>query len=226
MNKKFFIFSVAMVLVAALAGCMPTNQNGGGNPNAGNPQPSTSGGEQLPSSADAAKNPFGFGKKGGQDSNEVETTELKIAMADGQTETVTATIYKGNGYQIAVPEGRERDENEPEWSPRSSEGIEFSVRYYPGKKAKDVQDIFELDYHDYQFEDSAEGTLANIDKVTELRGSEVEEDGTDHLVAYLIETEKGCYGLLLECPKTATESFGGYLGAMANSFQLITEKKK
>ena len=85
----------------------------------------------------------------------METTELQIAMADGKTETVTATIYKGNGYRcITVPEGWDRDENEPEWSPRMADGVEFSVRYYPGKKVKDAKDLLTLDYHDYQFEDS------------------------------------------------------------------------
>ena len=48
MNKKLVIFSAAMALAAALAGCMPANQNGGGNPDAGNQPPSNTDQQKIP----------------------------------------------------------------------------------------------------------------------------------------------------------------------------------
>ncbi len=62
--------------------------------------------------------------------------------------------------------------------------------------------------------------------VVSLRGSEMDNGTITDLVAYFVNHgDKGCYGLILECPTEASESFGAYLGAIANSFTLAETGK-
>lgn len=157
---------------------------------------------------------------------EPKTVELQVQQEDGTTDTVTATVYTGNGYTLAIPEGWERDDNEPQWNPHANDAVEFTVRYYDGKKADAVAELFRKDEDDYTFEAPQTGALAHVSDVVSLRGSEMDNGTITDLVAYFVNHgDKGCYGLILECPTEASESFGAYLGAIANSFTLAETGK-
>ncbi len=93
---------------------------------------------------------------------EPKTVELQVQQEDGTTDTVTATVYTGNGYTLAIPEGWERDDNEPQWNPHANDAVEFTVRYYDGKKADAVAELFRKDEDDYTFEAPQTGALAHV----------------------------------------------------------------
>lgn len=219
MNQKLRVLTAAAAAAAILAGCMPVQNN--------STQNSAAGGSS--SQNQSAVNPFRRDPSSGQDT-EQKSVDLQVTVGD-QTKTVTALVYTGSsGYSIAVPETWERDDSEPEWSPADNDDVALTVRYYSGKKAEEVLDAFQREEKGYTFETPTKGALAHVDQVTELCASETETDEDDgetgetiRLVTYFIDTDKGCFALLLECPETASEQYGGYLGAMANSFEL-TEK--
>ena len=102
--------------------------------------------------------------------------------------------------------------------------MELTIRFYGGKKTEAVLKLFQRDREDYVFEEARESQLGGAGKVTELRGSEMEDGQITDLIAYFLETEQGCFGILLECPGADAETYGAYLGAMANSFQLKPQK--
>ena len=104
------------------------------------------------------------------------------------------------------------------WRAYSNDDVELTVRYYPGRKSADVIELFQRDEDEYTFEPVRQVSLAHVEAVTELRGSEMDDGRLQELVVYFIDTEQGCYGLLLECPADQAASYGGYLGAMAGSF--------
>ena len=223
MNKRIIAAAAAAVLTVALAGCMPvqnTNQPSGEDTAQNQNQQNQQTQEQ---NGTASENPFNRPQTGQQQTQEPETVDLKVSV-NGSVTTVKAVVYTGGGYTIAVPEGWERSDREPQWSPTVNDDVELTVRFYNGKKADAVSKLFQRDEKDYTFEKPTQTSLAHVDQVTELRGSEMDDGEVTDLVAYFIDTDAGCYGILLECPAEAGEGFGGYLGAMANSFALTAEK--
>ena len=54
-----------------------------------------------------------------------------------------------------------RDDNEPQWNPHANDAVEFTVRYYDGKKADAVAELFRKDEDDYTFEAPQTGALAH-----------------------------------------------------------------
>ncbi len=217
-SKRVWILAAAAALVVSAAGCaMPVQ------PGTDGTQQGSGSSTQEPSSQTqqgAVSNPFSR-PQSGSEQQEPKTVELQIQQEDGAVDTVTATVYTGSGYTLAVPEGWERDDNEPQWSPRANDAVEFTVRYYTGKKADAVAELFQKDEDEYTFEKTQTGALAHASNVIVLRGSEMDEGIVTDLVAYFVnQGDKGCYGLILECPTEASEQFGAYLGAMANSFAL------
>lgn len=220
MNKRIIAVAVAVVLTATLAGCMPvqnTNQPSGEDTTQAQTQ------QTQEQSGTASANPFNR-PQAGQQTQEPESVDLTVSV-EGGMKTVKATVYTGSGYTIAVPEGWERTDREPQWSPIVNDDVELTVRFYSGKKADAVSELFRRDERDYTFETPTQTSLAHVDQVTELRGSEMDDGEITDLVAYFVDTDAGCYGILLECPAEAAEGFGGYLGAMANSFALTAETK-
>ena len=219
--RRIWIGAAALALVLALAGCVPVQP--------GTPQQSGSVSAQDPgnetqssSQEEAPANPFGTLQT--QQSQQPETVELAVSV-NGTTQTVDAVVYTGSGYTIAIPQDWERDENEPQWNPYGNDDVELTVRYYPGRKSADVIELFQRDEDDYTFEPVRQVSLAHVEAVTELRGSEMDDGRLQELVVYFIDTEQGCYGLLLECPSDQAASYGGYLGAMAGSFTLQTASR-
>ena len=219
--RRIWIGAAALALVLALAGCVPVQP--------GTPQQSGSVSAQDPgnetqssSQEEAPANPFGTLQT--QQSQQPETVELAVPV-NGTTQTVDAVVYTGSGYTIAIPQDWERDENEPQWNPYGNDDVELTVRYYPGRKSADVIELFQRDEDDYTFEPVRQVSLAHVETVTELRGSEMDDGRLQELVVYFIDTEQGCYGLLLECPSDQAASYGGYLGAMAGSFTLQTASR-
>ena len=154
--------------------------------------------------------------------------------ASSQVETVQATVYSGSGYTIAVPDTWARSDREPSWSPEENSDVSLTVRYYSGKKTAKAAAAFQRAQKDYLFEAVSETTLTGAGQATQLRGTQqataegsTEEGGAARsLVAYFVETNDGCYALLLQCPTEDTARFGGYLGAMANSFALVQQQSK
>lgn len=220
MKQRILAAAAAAVLTVSLAGCMPvqnTAQPSGEDTTQPQKQPTQG------QSDTAATNPFNRPQAGQQQTQEPETVDLKVSV-DGGVKTVKATVYTGSGYTIAVPEGWERTDREPQWSPITNDDVELTVRFYNGKKADAVSELLRRDERDYTFETPTQTSLAHVDQVTELRGSEMDDGEITDLVAYFFDTDAGCYGILLECPAEAAEGFGGYLGAMANSFTLAAEK--
>lgn len=215
MKQKVLALTAAAVLALSLAGCMPQQQPPA--PQGGAEDAQNSAQENQP----AAANPFG-GRKDPA-AQEPEKTELRVNV-NGTDQTVPATVYAGAVYTIAVPEGWERDENEPQWNPAANDDVELTIRFYGGKKTEAVLKLFQRDREDYVFEEARESQLGGAGKVTELRGSEMEDGQITDLIAYFLETEQGCFGILLECPGADAETYGAYLGAMANSFQLKPQK--
>ena len=67
--------------------------------------------------------------------------------------------------------------------------------------------------------------LSNVETVTQLRGTKMDDGQLQEMVVYFLDTDQGCYGLILECPSDQADSYGGYLGAMANSFTLLTANR-
>ena len=219
--RRIWIGAAALALVLALAGCVPVQP--------GTPQQSGSVSAQDPgnetqssSQEEAPANPFGTLQT--QQSQQPETVELAVSV-NGTTQTVDAVVYTGSGYTIAIPQDWERDENEPQWNPYGNDDVELTVRYYPGRKSADVIELFQRDEDEYTFEPARQVSLAHVEAVTELRGSEMDDGRLQELVVYFIDTEQGCYGLLLECPSDQAASYGGYLGAMAGSFTLQTASR-
>ena len=219
--RRIWIGAAALALVLALAGCVPVQP--------GTPQQSGSVSAQDPgnetqssSQEEAPANPFGTLQT--QQSQQPETVELAVSV-NGTTQTVDAVVYTGSGYTIAIPQDWERDENEPQWNPYGNDDVELTVRYYPGRKSADVIELFQRDEDEYTFEPVRQVSLAHVEAVTELRGSEMDDGRLQELVVYFIDTEQGCYGLLLECPTDQAASYGGYLGAMAGSFTLQTASR-
>ena len=219
--RRIWIGAAALALVLALAGCVPVQP--------GTPQQSGSVSAQDPgnetqssSQEEAPANPFGTLQT--QQSQQPETVELAVSV-NGTTQTVDAVVYTGSGYTIAIPQDWERDENEPQWNPYGNDDVELTVRYYPGRKSVDVIELFQRDEDEYTFEPVRQVSLAHVEAVTELRGSEMDDGRLQELVVYFIDTEQGCYGLLLECPSDQAASYGGYLGAMAGSFTLQTASR-
>ncbi len=217
MNKRILAAAAAAALMAVLAGCMPvqgpqSDDAEGGAGSAGTQQNSSS-----------ASNPFQRPQQN-QQTQEPETVDLTVSL-EGTTETVKATVYVGGGYTIAIPEGWERSDREPQWNPEVNDDVELTVRFYKDKKADAVAKWFQRNEDDYIFEQPAQTALAHVEQVTMLRGSETDAEESEELIAYFVDTSAGCYGIILECPTEAAEGFGAYLGAMANSFTLTEATK-
>ena len=222
-SKRIWILTAAAALVVSAAGCaMPVQPGTDGTQQGGGSSMQDSAGQTQQG---AASNPFSRPRTDSEQ-EEPKTVELQVQQEDGTTDTVTATVYTGNGYTLAIPEGWERDDNEPQWNPHANDAVEFTVRYYDGKKADAVAELFRKDEDDYTFEAPQTGALAHVSDVVSLRGSEMDNGTITDLVAYFVNHgDKGCYGLILECPTEASESFGAYLGAIANSFTLAETGK-
>lgn len=224
MNKRILAAAAAAALMTALAGCMPVQNGTQTNTGDSAQTQEQTQNQQTQEENSTTANPFNRGQTGEQ-SQEQETVDLTVSV-DGTRKTVKATVYTGSGYTIAVPEGWERSDREPQWNPVAYDDAELTIRFYSGKKAEDVLEPFQRSEDDYAFEKPRQSSLAQAGAVTELRGSETDDDGITNMVAYFIDTDAGCYGILLECPDEAAESYGGYLGAMANSFTLKTQTAK
>ena len=219
MQHKYGMTLSALALSALLVGCVPAQPPAGGDAGGGAQGNGTQTTEQQTA---PVTNPFNVKDT---EKNEPETVELSVLTETG-VETVEAQVYKGGGYTIAVPKDWIRDDNEPEWSPSKKSDAELTIRFYPEKKADAVAKLFIASEDDYVYEEPAKTTLGDLQNVTKLQGSEVEDNGEiDELIAYFVETKTGTYGILLECPSSEAEGYGGYLGAMANSFTLTETKK-
>ena len=224
--QKFAALAAAAALTAVLAGCVSVPSGDQGQQDPGGSQSDTQQQTQGQTQGGAADNPFAGSDQTTQqpqDSQQVQTVDLTVNV-NGQEQTVTAAVYTGSGYTIAVPEGWEQDHNEPQWNPYHVDDVELTVRYYTGMSAADILPLFQRDEDDYVFEAAQESSLAGLQNVTELRGSEMDDDRVQEMVAYFIDVStdrtKACYGIILECPADLAQSYGGYLGAMANSFTL------
>lgn len=220
MNTKAWALAAAAALAVSLAGCMPVQNNTQNSDG----QDQT---ENTTQNQTAIQNPFN--KNQTSQEQVPATAELKIQGENG-VETVEATIYTGSGYTIAVPsEGWTREKNEPQWSPGSNDDVELTIRFYTGKTADEAVKLLQAAEDDYTFQATAQTTLGSGLTATELAGKETERgDGEEivvaQIIAYFVETESGCYGLILECPEEETARYGGYLAAMANSFTLVQEQ--
>ena len=199
MYKKWIAAALAAALVLALAGCMPTESGG-------------------------FKNPFASQQNTGEDEPEKATLTISV---EGVRKDIEAEIYHGNGYTIAVPLDWERSVGEPEWSPYNNDDVELTVRFYPEQKAEAVAEQFKMDEDDYVFEGPlsvlGQGISETLQGALMLQGTDRDLEGSENLVTYFIDAKDGCYALILECPTEATEGYGMYLGAMANSFTLAEE---
>ena len=221
MNKKLLILTTGIVCAAALAGCGPAVQN---NDTTTTPPPSAAEGDAPQTNGGQAGNPFGG--KGDSRTEEAQKIDLPVEI-NGEQQTIAATFYQGTEYVIAIPDDWVRDGNEPQWNPRSNDDVELTLRYYPKKKADKVVEAFMFREDDYVFEETKNTSLLNLKDVIEVRGTETdEEEGSEYLIAYFKETERGTYGILLECPEAQTAAYGGVLGAMANTFTLKEEAQK
>ena len=218
---KRTILAAGAALALLLSGCMPMQTT---NPAGGDSAPAASSQEETQQSGLFRQN---------QTEQESTATELQVNV-NGSVETVQVTVYSGSGYTIAVPDTWARSDREPSWSPEENSDVSLTVRYYSGKKTAKAAAAFQRAQKDYLFEAVNETTLTGAGQATQLRGTQqataegsTEEGGAARsLVAYFVETNDGCYALLLECPTEDTARFGGYLGAMANSFALVQQQSK
>ena len=228
---KFGALAAAAALTALLAGCVPVQNTNQGQQNPGDTQNQTQTQDQTQgqtsSQEGSASNPFqgGSAQSGQQQTEQPQTVDLTVNV-DGQDQTVKATVYQGGGYTIAIPEGWEQDDNEPQWNPYHMDDVELTVRYYTGKTVEEIIPLFQRDEDDYTFEATTTTSLTHVQNVTELRGSEMDDGQLKEMVVYYIDVStdksKACYAIIMECPTNMSQSYGGYLGAMANSFQLTT----
>lgn len=221
--KKLGALAAAAALTAMLAGCVPVQNTNQGQQNTNNTQNQTSSSQEG-----AVSNPFQGNTQTGQQqtqNEQAQTVDLTVNV-DGQDQTVKATVYTGSGYTIAVPEGWDKDHNEPQWDPYHVDDVELTVRYYTGKSVDEIIPLFQRDEDDYTFETPTTTSLSHVQNVTELRGSEMDDGRIKELVTYFIDVStdksKACYAIIMECPTDMSQSYGGYLGAMANSFELVT----
>ena len=224
---KFGALAAVAALTALLAGCVPVQNTNQGQQNPDVSQNQTQ--DQMSSQEGTASNPFqgGFAQSGQQQTQQSQTVDVTVNV-DGKDQTVKATVYQGSGYTIAIPEGWEQDDNEPQWNPYHVDDVELTVRYYTGKTVDEIISLFQRDEDDYTFEATTTTSLAHVENVTELRGSEMDDGCLQEMVVYYIDVStdktKACYAIILECPADEAQSYGGYLGAMANSFQLPTNQ--
>ena len=138
--QKFAALAAAAALTAVLAGCVSVPSGDQGQQDPGGSQSDTQQQTQGQTQGGAADNPFAGSDQTTQqpqDSQQVQTVDLTVNV-NGQEQTVTAAVYTGSGYTIAVPEGWEQDHNEPQWNPYHVDDVELTVRYYTGMSAADI----------------------------------------------------------------------------------------
>ena len=163
---KVWMGTAALALAAVLAGCVPMQSS---TPQDSSSSPQSQNEEQQSSTQEGtANNPFSGLQT--QQEDTPETVDLTVT-ADGRTETVTAEVYTGSGYTIAVPQDWVRDANEPQWNPYGNEDVELTVRFYTGRKSAEVIELFQRDEDDYTFEPTVQTSLSNVETVTQLRGT-------------------------------------------------------
>lgn len=212
--------AAALALAAVLAGCVPMQSSAPQNSSSSTQSQNEE--QQSSTQEETANNPFSGLQT--QQEETPKTVDLTVT-ADGKTETVTAEVYTGSGYTIAVPQDWVRDQNEPQWNPYGNEDVELTVRFYTGRKSAEVIELFQRDEDEYTFESALQTSLSNVETVTQLRGTKMDDGQLQEMVVYFLDTDQGCYGLILECPSDQADSYGGYLGAMANSFTLLTANR-
>jgi len=197
-------FIVAMLAALLLSGC-------GGR------------GEMAPTPADPAESttlPVGETDRNptAQELGREEQVNLEI-VAEGQTETVPAKLYVGQGYSIYIPiEGwrmdKDVDDGIPEetWESLGNDDVDLTVSHYSGMEEEEARKKFAAGC-DYAFEDLMGGDFGDP-----LTG--VDEEG-DHLSFMSVEGYDAIYIISWEYPKSTEEGFGVRLRQIADTFELM-----
>lgn len=242
MKQKLWAMAAAAALALSLAGCMPPGQD----PASGSGEEPDSQTEQTGQNGQTGQDGSGDGGQTagqsslfnrGQNGQEQEPEKVDLTVkVNGRDKTVEAEVYTGGRYTIAIPvEDWTRDPNEPQWNCKDNDDVELTIRYYTGKKKDDALKLLQEDEDDFTFRTPMKATLGESQEATRLVGKETEQPDVDEgetepvvteLTVYFVEVDQGCYALLLECPETEKDSWGGYLTAMADTFTIVQPENR
>lgn len=138
---------------------------------------------------------------------------------EGESETVPATLYMGQGYSIYIPDSgwrldRDVDDGvlQQTWESTLNDDVELTVSRYSGVTAQEARAAFAADSDDYIFEDLLGGEWGNP-----LAG--VDDEG-DVLAFMSREGDGAVYIVSWKYPARAAEGFGARLRQMADTFEV------
>lgn len=141
-------------------------------------------------------------------------------IVEGETDTVPATLYIGQGYSIYIPDtgwrlDRGLDDGIPEetWESTLNDDVELTVSHYGGVTQQQAREAFAADNNDYLFEDLLGGEWGNP-----LVG--IDDDG-DRLAFMSTEGNGAVYIVSWKYPAAAAEGFGARLAQIAETFELM-----
>lgn len=146
-----------------------------------------------------------------------EQTAQLVYSPEGQEESVSATLYTGDGYSIYIPdEGwmleTDYDDGMPEesWDSVRNDDVELRVLHLGDRDLKTAQALVIADEDDFQLSEDGKGGLSGVDptdrEVLEVR---------------FHEGKGGMYVLMYHYPQEAAEGFGTLLSAMADTFEAV-----
>ena len=196
------------LLILALSGC---------GQNAQTPPPAA----ETPVTETPAETPAEDGNPTAEEPGREETMEM-IFSVEGEAEVIPATLYRGQGYSIYIPDEGWRLERDVEdnsleetWESVLNDDVQLSVfqcQKFSDTTAAQIHSQFAAGCG-YVFEDLMGGELGDP-----LTG--VDEDG-DFLCFMMAEGTDTVYLIYWEYPAEAAEGFGVRLGQMAGTFEVM-----
>lgn len=138
---------------------------------------------------------------------------------EGQTESVPAALYTGEGYSICIPEegwrleqATEDGDSEERWESTVNDDVELRVLRFPGWDLRTAMNWLAAEEDDYVFEDLMGGTWGDS-----LMG--LDDDG-DALCFMGTESGDVAFLVVWEYPAEGAEGFGTRLAQIAGTFTL------
>lgn len=142
-------------------------------------------------------------------------TELKYQL-EGQETVEPATLYRGDGYTIYIPDSGWRFEQDLEedripsdsWESTVNDDAELEILKFDGT-VEDARTWVVQEENDYALKEDPQGGLTGTDpldkEVMEVR---------------FVEAPQAVYAIFCRYPEEAAEGFGTMLNVMAGTFEL------
>lgn len=199
MMRRIGVILLGSLLLLSLSACGQPGQQTA-SPPAGGADASDSAAQSLPSSS-------AEGWAGREEHGSIEMT------VEGTKETVSATLYLGDGYSIYIPDEGWRLDEPGEWEDEKTGDATLKILFYSGQTFEQARAQILLDEDGYGFMDlGTDGYFCGQDG----------EDATT-MEVQLKSAPDGTFAILSEYPDEAVEGFGARLSAMAETFLTDTE---